>query len=338
MNSTIKLACQNYDRTLAIVRGAANVPGLAVKVLEQDHVPEMFERMYRGEFDAAEFSLAELVYYTGLGGGEFVGVPVFPSRRFRHGFIFVRNDGSVKHPKDLEGKRFGFPVYMQTACVWEYGILTDDFGVVPDKVSWRAASLQHWSDGDANKEFTLPGGAEIPRLRGNGKHSYEITETALLKGEIDGVGSTRPPAAMRRGEKSLIRLFADPRAVEADYFAKTGIFPVMHVVVAHKAAVERDPDLPAKLFRLFSQARLMGKKWLATEPSVSLAWLRDYAKEEERVFNGDPWTYGLDANSRMLDKFLSYCHGMGITARRLSPRDLFAPSTWELKETDGAQP
>jgi 4,5-dihydroxyphthalate decarboxylase len=128
-------------------------------------------------------------------------------------------------------------------------------------------------------------------------------------------------------------LFINVREAEAVYYKKTGIIPIMHVLVARRSVFERYPDLPAKLFELFSQAKKLGREWMRSVPSLNLAWMNRYVDDERAVFEGrDPWAYGLKANFAALTKFLSYCDAQGISARSITPYDLFAPSTWELSE------
>jgi 4,5-dihydroxyphthalate decarboxylase len=133
-------------------------------------------------------------------------------------------------------------------------------------------------------------------------------------------------------EPSVRPLFPDARAAEADYFQKTGVLPIMHVLVARRSLVEQYPDVPEKLFELFCQSKKIGRDWIRSTPSLTMAWKNQYLEEEQKIFNGDPWAYGLKNNFAVLTRFLSYCHNQGISAKEISPYELFVPSTWELSE------
>ena len=106
----------------------------------------------------------------------------------------------------------------------------------------------------------------------------------------------------------------------------------MHILVARKSVVEEHPDLPRKLFELFVQSKRLAQAKLKKDMSLSIVWKKTYLEEEEKLFQGDPWAYGLEKNIHIIDKFLSYCHNQGVSARRMDSRDLFVPSTWDLTE------
>ncbi len=113
------------------------------------------------------------------------------------------------------------------------------------------------------------------------------------------------------------------------YFKRTGIFPIMHLVVARTALLECFPDLPEKLFKLFVDSKRSRNR---TNPELPRVWPGSELSEERKLFNGDAWTYGLDANMHVVNKFLTYCHSQGISDRQLSPKHLFFENSWRIKE------
>lgn len=332
VKNTISLACGKYDRTSAIIHGLIKPSGLDLNVIEVNDVVRMFSNMFKGEYDASEMSLAELVYYASRGKNDFVGIPVFPSRVFRHGFIFCNAQSNINRPHDLEGKKIGFPRWVQTASVWEWGILVDEFNVSPQRTSWHVASLQHWHDGLDKDDIKPRDGSVIHLLEKRGQEEGECSDLALLEGVIDVLGTTRPPGYFIKGDKRVKRLFENYMEVEVSYFRKTRIFPIMHVMVVRRSVMEKHPELPAMIFDLFSKAKKWASDWMRKSPSLSLVWMNRYIEEEQRVFQGDPWAYGLEENAHVIEKFLSYCFDLGISERKMEPRELFAPSTWTLSE------
>lgn len=331
--STIKisLACRNYDRTQAILRGLIEMPGIDLRVREMDNVPQMFTGLFRGDYDVSEFSLAELVYSVSRGHDDFCGIPVFPSRVFRHGFIFCNTTSGISESKSLAGKRIGFPRLVQTASIWIRGVLSDDLGISPKDLHWYVASVHHWNASEAADEFQTRDGSVIRRLDKTGSDENESTELALREGKIDVLGTTQLPKSFGVDPR-IKRLFENYREAEQAYFKKTGVFPIMHVLAARRAVVDQHPDLPAKLFQLFSKAKRWAQEWIRMDPSLALAWKNSYLEEEKKIFNGDPWVYGLKENAALLSQFLAYCYNIGVCEKALKPRGLFHPSTWDLTD------
>jgi 4,5-dihydroxyphthalate decarboxylase len=144
----IKLASRAYDGTLPILRGQIGIQGFHFEITETEDVPGMFAGMFKGQYDISEMSLGELIYYTSRGKADFVAIPIFPSRIFRHGFIFCRKASGVHQPSDLDGKKIGFLRWVQTAAIWMRGMLIDEYGVSARDTEWHVASMHHWDDDD----------------------------------------------------------------------------------------------------------------------------------------------------------------------------------------------
>jgi 4,5-dihydroxyphthalate decarboxylase len=297
---TIRHACRNYDGTSAILRGLLQPAGFRLEVFEENEVPKLFNRMFHGEFDVAEMSLAELIYYNSRGIGDFVGIPVFPFRMFRHGFIACDNSLALQAPADLDGKRIGFIRWVQTAAIWMRGILAEEYGLSPKNTS-SICWVERRSDTPAKNAWA-----------------------ALKEGEVDALGLTEAQISWIRNEPRVRRLFENYREIEAAYYKRTRIFPIMHVIVASKAITQKHPDLPAKIFELFTRSKKSGRDWLDAIPSMGLAWKHRYLEEERAMFPEDPWGFGFARNRHVLEKFLFYCERQGITERTIEPKKNFS--------------
>jgi 4,5-dihydroxyphthalate decarboxylase len=308
------------------------VPGFDLDFMETEDVPGMFAGMFRGEYDISEMSLGELVYYTSRGQAKFFAIPVFPSRLFRHGFIFCRKASAIKSPEDLSGKRIGFLRWVQTAAIWMRGMLVDEYGVSAKDTQWYATSMHHWDDADPGAAVMPRDGSTIQWIQSKGKNSSERACRALFDSEVDALGITESQLPMLLANNEVKRLFENCREVEASYFRKTKILPIMHVVALQKDLAERHPDLPAALFQLFSESKRWAQRWRRGIPSLVEAWTNQTLDEEEKVFESDPWAYGLKANRHVLDKFFLYCHAQGISARNIASEELFHHSTNDLTE------
>jgi 4,5-dihydroxyphthalate decarboxylase len=327
----ITLACRGYDRSAPIFSGEVKPKGLSVRAVRMDNVRKMFSGVFKGELDAGEFSLAELVFHVSRGNTDLVAIPVFPFRTFRHGFMFCRRDSSIKSPADLKGRKIGCPEWVQTASVWIRGLLAEEYGVTSGNTEYHTPALHHWDEGDAEKR-KLPDGSVIHRLELGGRDDGEVLDSALIEGRLDAVIGARPPDSFLNGDPRVGRVLESYREVEAAYYRKTGVFPIMHALVARKEAVQRDPALPEKLFDLFVRARRVGHEQTRRDSGLSIVWKESYQDEERKFFGRDPYEYGLKKNSRVIEAFLSYCHQQGIVDRKIEPKELFSPATWDLDE------
>lgn len=328
----IKLASRAYDGVLPILSGRMTIPGFEFDIVETEDVPGMFSAMFQGKFDVSEMSLGELIYYSSRGKADFIGIPVFPSRMFRHGFIFVREDSGIERPAQLSGKKLGFLRWVQTAAIWMRGMLVEEYGVSAKDSQWYVAAMHHWDERDPGAAVEPRDGSVIRMIQSGGKSASERACRALFDGEIDALGVTESQLGLLQSDPSVKRLFENCREVEAEYFRRTKILPIMHVLTLQKRLAERHPELPEKLFRLYSQAKKWAQRWRRTIPSLVEAWPGDYLASEERIFQSDPWAYGLQANRHGLEKFLAYCHAQGISARAVAPEEIFHPTTIRLTE------
>jgi 4,5-dihydroxyphthalate decarboxylase len=328
----IRLAARAYDGVLPILRGQIKIPGVEFDVTETEDVPGMFAGMFKGQFDVSEMSLGELIYYTSRGKADFIAIPVFPSRMFRHGFLFCRKDAGIRSPGDLNGRKIGFLRWVQTAAIWMRGMLVDEYGVSARDSQWYVAAMHHWDDVDPGATVEPRDGSVIRMIQNSGKDTSERACRALFDGQVDALGITESQLATLLADESVKRLFDDPRAVEASYFRKTKILPIMHVLALQKGLADQHPELPAKLFHLFVDAKRWAQRWRRAIPSLVEAWPNHNLDEERKIFARDPWAYGLEANRHVLERFLDYCHAQGISAKKTAPEELFHPTTLSLAE------
>jgi 4,5-dihydroxyphthalate decarboxylase len=328
----VRLASRAYDGVLPILRGQLQIPGIEFEITETDDVPGMFAGMFKGQYDVAEMSLAELIYYTSRGKADFVAVPVFPSRMFRHGFIFCRKAAGIARAEDLNGRRIGFLRWVQTAAIWMRGILIDDYGVSASDSEWYVASMHHWDDHDPGASVEPRDGSVIRMIDNAGKNTTERACRALFDGQVDALGVTESQLATLLANDSVSRLFENPREVEAAYFRRSRILPIMHVLALQKTLADKHPELPAQLFRLYCEAKKWAQRWRRSIPSLVEAWPNHSMSDEQQIFQTDPWAYGLEANRHGLDKFFAYCWAQGISGREIAPEEIFHPSASTLSE------
>jgi 4,5-dihydroxyphthalate decarboxylase len=317
----VTLACGDYDRTRALVDGSVGVDGADLHVIPISNAWARHQRMlHHEEFDACELSTSSFLLARDR-GQEFVGLPVFPYRMFRHGYVWCAARAGIREPADLRGKRIGVGMYQITTAMWIRGFLQHDYGVAPEDLVWVTE---------------LP---ELVPLRGNLEARVELAprgakaDDMLIAGEIDAMIGVEgvPPAFVGRAD--VHRLFPDYRAVEIDYYRRTGLFPIMHTVVVRAALLQAHPWLAVNLVEAFRAAK-QAYYAQARFPRIStLAWFPVYQEEERAVLGPDPYPYNLVDNRTVLEAMCAYSFEQGMTSRRFTPEELFAPSTLDYPES-----
>jgi 4,5-dihydroxyphthalate decarboxylase len=321
----LTLACWDYDRTRALSDGRVRPDGIDLTCLDLP-VEETFFRMLRHhEFDIAEMSLSSYVMSCFAEQPPFIAIPIFPSRYFRHSCIYLHAASGISEPRDLAGRRVGTPEYQMTAPVWIRGILSDEFGVANESVTYVCGGLEEPNRPEKLPLF-LPPSIRLERL-GPGK----TLAAMLAAGEIDALYTAREPSTFRGGDGRVTRLFSEFAAVERDYFRRTRIFPIMHTVVLRRDVYERHPWVAQSLCKAFAAAQLLAVRELEQTAAlkVMLPWLPAHLEETRRELGHDFWSYGLDANRETLATFLRYSYEQCLSPRLLTPEDLFAPETRE---------
>jgi 4,5-dihydroxyphthalate decarboxylase len=309
MRVPLSLAVSPYDHVRDL-----EPQGIDLGVL---HLPleEIFYRFTRfHEWDASEMSFAKTVALLSQPDADIVAIPVFPSRVFRHSAIYVRS--SIGTPKDLEGKRVGIPEWAQTAGIYARGLLQHEYGVDLASISWFQAGV-HQPGRVEKVPLQLPTGIRVTPV------PDKSLAQMLASGELDAVISARDPGGQR--------LFRDYMAVEADYFGKTRIFPIMHVIVLRRAVYERDRWIAMNLLKAFEEAKRKSTVRLVEIglSHVPLPWVAEHANRWRELAGGDFWPYGVEPNRPTLEAFVQYAFEQGVTARRMQVEELFAPETRE---------
>ena len=307
MKVPVSLALSPYDHARDL-----RPQGIDLTLLELP-IEEIFYRFTRfREFDAAEMSFGKVVSILSGAAPDIVALPVFVSRVFRHSAIYSK----LKKPKDLEGRRVGIPEWAQTAGIYVRGLLQHEYGVDLARIDWVQAGVRE--PGRVEKvELKLPPGVKI-------RAAPDQTLAGMLeRGEIDAAISARNPGGSR--------MFESYQELEQEYFRKTRIFPIMHVVVLRRQVYERDRWVAMNLFKALDEAKRASQARL-TEIGLShipMPWLAEHARRWRDTAGEDSWPYGIEGNRPTLEAFLQYAHEQGVTARRLQVEELFAPETLE---------
>jgi 4,5-dihydroxyphthalate decarboxylase len=321
----ISVAIGNYDRNRPLIDGEVGIDG-ADPVFMTLSPEEIFFRAFRHQaFDVCELSLSSHVVSVARGQSAYIGVPAFLSRAFRHSSIYIRTDRGISSAADLKGKRIGIPEYQLTAIVWARGILADEYGVQPSDILWVRGGLEEPGRPEKIK-VDLPADIRIEDAP-EGRSLNAMLEA----GEIDGFIGPRAPSCFDRGDAGVARLFPDP-ATAADYFRRTGIFPIMHLLGVRRTLAEAHPWLPGALLKAFEQSKRASLALLAdtSATKVTLPFVEEQLGAARQLMGEDFWPYGLtEANRRVLNAFCNHHHAQGLSARRVAIEELFHPATQE---------
>jgi len=322
---SLSFACWDYDRIHALTNGSIQVDGIDLNWLNMP-VEETFWRMMRHqEFDVAELSLSSYLVAKDRGYPNFTAIPVFMSRFFRHSGIYINKNSGINKPEDLKGKRVGIPEYQLTACLWIRGILQHDYGVHPSDMNWYIGGQE--TAGRIEKiKLDLPWNINIRQIDNN-----QTLNQMLESGEIDAFIAPRAPSCFLEGSPNVQRLFPDYPAVEKEYFKRTGIFPIMHVVAIKDEILEEHPWVAQNLYKAFEQAKQKvyeGFKQTAAL-KVTLPWFTSEWENTRELMGEDFWPYGLENNRKTLEAAVTYSYEQGMIKNQLKIEDLFAKSTLE---------
>ncbi len=318
----ITFACGLYDRMLALQTGEVKAAGIDLNFLVMDNPREIFDRMSnRLEFDACEMSSSEYVSRFAARKLPFVALPVFPSRVFRHGFIVV-NRRFVKAAKDLEGKRIGVPLYTQTAALFIRGLMQHDLGIDLAKIEWVQGAVNE--PGGYGNPSVMP---MLKPVNVKPNDSGKSLSDLLESGDIEAIIGSNLPRALKR-HPDVVRLFPDYRMREKDYYQRTKIFPIMHLVVIRNDVYENNPFVATSLYDAFGKAKDMAREKMRFSGTLRymLPWLSDDVEEIDELFGGDCWPYGVEPNRITLEALVGYMVDQGLIAEKIPIEKLFAPT------------
>ena len=236
---TLTLSCGDYDRTRPLIDGTVATQGLELRVIPLPS-GERHKRFVKNlEFDICELQIAQ---YLGLKsrGVPITAIPVFPHRRFNHSCVMVRMDSAIKHPRDLRGRRVGVHGHFNPIALWVRGLLQHEFDLPPSEIQWIAdgsEDMPGWSPPSWLKIERAPAGIKMQELLGAGEIDAQI-----LSDSGSDAGTEN---------KLVRRLWPNYREVEADYYRRTGIFPIRHVVVIKDDVLLRNRAVATTLVGIF---------------------------------------------------------------------------------------
>lgn len=301
----LSLAAGYHLRAKALCDGRVKLKSFELKAVAFDDDGFGHDQFLDGKFDTGEFSLAMYLALKSR-GAPYVAIPVFPNRKFRQSYMFVPENSPLKDPKDLKGKKVGIPSWLNTAGLWARGILSDEYDVKPQDI--------HWVMPRANKvDITLPSGTRLDIVAGQGSLAAR-----MLKGEFDAIIVPDFPE-----EKGWRRLLPDAKAVEQEFFKRTGIFPTSHAITFHAAYLQNHPNAAQEMFDACVEAKNLALRDDADATYSNFVWNRQVWEEQRAVMGPDPWKFGIKGNEKVLNTIVRYAEEQGLLAKKVTLSDLF---------------
>ena len=312
----LKIAVAEAPHTAAIRNGSIPIEGVDAEIVTVEPQIGAFRRMVRQvEFDVCE--LAPTTYIIARAyGSPFKALPIFVLRRFHHAGLLVRPDAGIKSPKDLEGKKVGVRAYSVTTGVWTRSVLIEEFGVDNAKINWVVDDEEH---------------VQALKLPPNVSHCAPDSSLAemMAKGELSagfhanaGIGrSGSPTGGWKTVEADYPDLFPNAAELEADYYRRTGIYPMHGTIVVKDSVLAEHPWVATSLYKAFDQAK---QEWLARLDAGEAVTASDKRYLGLRPLVGhDPLPYGIEANIRTIEALERTAYAQGLTPRRMSIDELF---------------
>jgi len=300
----LKIAIGTYGHSRALKWGDVRIEGVDPAFVEVVPIIGAFRRMVRDvEFDICEMAPTTYMIARAL-GAPYIALPIFLMRRFHHGGFVVRPDAGIKVPKDLEGKKVGVRAYSVTTGVWTRGIFVNEYGLDSAKVTWVVDDEEHVTTLKLPPNVVhAPEGKSLQSMMKAGEIQAGFTGPA-------GVGRAGPPisgwdkaGAAAATADTYPELIADVEKVEADWFRKSGIYPIHGLIVVKDEHIKRYPWLARSLMNAFVAAK---KPYLE-----QLKQGQGDSPEDKRYRNflslmSDPLPYGIAANRPSIEALVTY--------------------------------
>ena len=209
-----------------------------------------------------------------------------------------------------------------TAAVWIRGFFNDDYGVRAQDMKWFLGGQEEPGRKERVK-LELP-----PEISVQSIPDDRTLNSMLESGEIDALISARSPSCLGNGSGKVRRLFPNYKDVEIEYYKRTKIFPIMHIVVIRKDVYERHPWIARSLYKAFCDAknRAFETMHISNAHAYTLPWLSWEREQLREIFGPDWWPYGIEPNRHVLEALLRYMQEQGLLKRPLKVEDIFAPS------------
>jgi len=297
--ATLKTAIGSYGHTKALKDGKIAPAGNSLEFEDVSPIIGAFRRMCRGlEFDVCEMAIT--TYLCAKAHNlPFTAIPVFLVRAFHNGAVQINTDAGITTPKDLERKKVGVRAWTVTTGVWAKSILQEN-GLDLDKVDWIVADEEHVT------QYQLP--------------INVFMETGANLGELLSSGDLAAAIGIPKVDAPNVKPLVDnPNEAAAEWYKKTGVFPINHTLVIKDELLAADPSLGKSLYDAFKQARDEYVSGLASSTDEADAAM----KRTAAMVGGDPLPYGIEPNRKAMEAIIAAAQSQHILPKPTKVEDVF---------------
>lgn len=325
----LKIAIADHPHVAAIKSGAIPIEGVEPEFVTVKPQIGAFRRMVRDlEFDVCE--IAPTTYIIARAYGKpFKALPIFVVRRFHHSGMLVRPDAGINEPKDLEGKHVGVRAYSVTTGVWIRQVFIDEYGLDNDKVTWVVDDEEHV------QELKLPANViHAPE----GRSLSDMIAAGELQAGVEaaaGIGRTgAPTGGWQEVEADYPDLIPNAEEAEAEYFRRTGVYPMHGTIVVKDEVLAAHPWVAKSLDDAFTRAK---DEWLVKLNSGEATGAgADKYRALQKIVGDDPLPYGIEANRPTIEALEKTAFEQGLTPKRMSMDELFVDPASAPAYAEGA--
>lgn len=316
----LKIAVAEHPHTSAVRSGEIPIEGVDPEIITVKPQIGAFRRMVRDvEFDVCEIAPTTYIIARAY-GAPFVALPIFVVRRFHHSGLLVRPDSGITTPKDLEGKKAGVRAYSVTTGVWTRQVLIDEFGVDNSKITWFVDDEEHV------QQLKLP--PNVQHVAAGDSLADMMARGDIVAGfdAAAGIGRTgAPTGGWQEVEANYPDLFPNAEALEADYYARTGVYPMHGTIVVKDSVLKENPWVARSLYDAFLKAK---DDWVAKlNGGEATGANADKYRKLQKIVGADPLPYGIEENRKTIEALEKTAFDQGLTPRRMSMEELFVDPT-----------
>lgn len=309
-NPAITLIMRDYDYLAPLYGGDVVPEGIHLTLDRRTPITQAYAD---ASVVASELSFSR--FLIGLSKGErgFVGIPFFPTRAFRHRCFFAGRSSGISSLKQLEGKRVGTNSWPDTGNTWTRAVLRD-LGVAIDRIAWTVGTVD---ENYARKpQSGLPSGVrEAPMDR--------MLRDMLLEGELDALMCPFPPKGFYEADSPIVRIIPDYRAAELEYYERTGLFPVHHIVALRRDVFERTPQIAVAIYQALDRSRLLWQQRRLFMAELT-PWTLAEIETTIDLLGADWQPNGLTANRGVIQALCEEELAQGLIDQPLDSETVFA--------------